>query len=50
MDRIGIDVHKRESQIYIWPRAVRSRSALGTSAKPVLASQPDREVRAPLTE
>src|SRR5690348_17826018 len=31
------------------PRRASSRSALGTSAKPILASQPDREVRAPLT-
>ena len=34
----------------VMPRAASSRSALGTSAKPILASQPDREVRAPLTE
>ena len=33
----------------VMPRAASSRSALGTSAKPILASQPDREVRAPLT-
>src|ERR1700761_7693200 len=31
------------------PSAASSRSALGTSVKPILASQPDREVRAPLT-